>query len=343
MNIPKKEGMPKSSSEKIIDYIQYHGQARAYDLGKTLQISNVTVHKQLRKLVEQGKLHRVGKPPLVFYVLTPKQQTTTISGRASIIAANTAAYINTHYLYITPLGEMLYGLDGFSKWVKSIKEEERFALLTEEYVQIHKKAEVHRWGEEWIDATEKLRMTFPDNGIEKLFYADFYSIPKFGKTKLGQLVLYAKQSQNKELINLVIDQVKPIIERIITRYNIDTIAFIPASVPRRIQFMQEFADRLNIPLRMFRLVKSYKGDIIVAQKSLSRIEERIVNARETIFTKSLLPINTKNILLIDDAVGSGSTLNETAKKLHPANLTKKTIIGFAIVGSMKGFEVIREI
>lgn len=343
MKIPKRDEIPRSSSGQIIDYIQYHGQARAYDLQKTLQISNVTVHKQLKKLVEQGKLHRVGKPPLVFYVLSPKQQTATISGRASIIAANTAAYINAHYLYITPLGEMLYGLDGFREWVKSTKEEARLVSLTEEYVQTYKKTEAHRLKDGWIDATQKLRTTFPDNVIEKLYYADFYSIPKFGKTKLGQLVLYAKQSQNKELIDLAIDEVKPIIERIIARYSIDTIAFIPASVPRRIQFMQEFADRLNIPLRTFQLVKSYKGDLIVAQKSLSRIEERVVNARETIFTKSLLPINTSNILLIDDAVGSGATLNETAKKLHPANLTKKTIIGFAIVGSMKGFEVIREI
>lgn len=343
MNLPKRDKILPSSSEQIIDYIHYHGQARAYDLQKALQISNVTVHKQLKKLVGQGKLHRVGKPPLVFYVLAPRERSATISGRASIIAANTVAYINTHYLYITPLGEMLYGLDGFREWVRSTKEEARFVPLAEEYVQTHKGIEAHRLKDGWIDATEKLRTTFTDNGIEKLYYADFYSIPKFGKTKLGQLVLYAKQSQNKELIDLVIDQVKLIIERIITRYNIDTLAFIPASVPRKIQFMQEFAVRLNIPLRTFQLVKSYKGDIIVAQKSLSRIEERIVNARETIFTKSLLPINTSTILLIDDAVGSGATLNETAKKLHPANLPKKTIIGFAIVGSMKGFEVIREI
>jgi len=157
------------------------------------------------------------------------------------------------------------------------------------------------------------------------------------------MVLYSKQSQNRELIDKAVDEVKSIIERIISIYNIDTIAFAPPSLPRKLQFMQEFADKLNINLPKIQLVKSYKGDIIVAQKSLTGLEERIANARETIFLKSLLPLGTQNILLIDDAVGSGATLNETAKKLHPGNLTKKTIIGFAIVGSIKGFEVISEV
>ncbi len=58
-----------STSEQIIEYITYHGQGRAHDLKKTLQISKVAVHKQLRKLLFDGKLKKIGKPPLVLYVL----------------------------------------------------------------------------------------------------------------------------------------------------------------------------------------------------------------------------------------------------------------------------------
>ncbi len=58
-----------STPEQIIDYISYHGQARAYDLQKTLQISKVAVHKQLRKLLFERKLKKIGKPPLVLYLL----------------------------------------------------------------------------------------------------------------------------------------------------------------------------------------------------------------------------------------------------------------------------------
>lgn len=335
--------MKTDTSEKIIGYIAINKQARAHDIGRIFNIGQPAVHRQLKKLVEQGKLQKIGKPPLVFYVLKPKTQTSALTDSPSIPSASTVEYINKNYLYITPQGEMLYGMEGFTLWVKSIKEDMRIVPLSEEYVQTHGKAEASRSPEGWIDATRKLSSTFSDNAITKLFYGDFYSIPKFGKTKLGNLVLYSKQSQNRGLIDKAVDMVKPIIERIIAIYNIDTVAFTPPSLPRKLQFMQEFAAKLGINLPKIQLVKLYKGDIIVAQKSLTGLEERITNARETIFTKSLLPLGAQNILLIDDAVGSGATLNETAKKLHSGNLNKKTIIGFAIVGSIKGFEVIREV
>lgn len=50
-----------------------------------------------------------------------------------------------------------------------------------------------------------------------------------------------------------------------------------------------------------------------------------------------------NIVLIDDAVGSGATLNETAKKIRAQGLCRGKIIGLAITGSAKGFDVISEV
>ena len=335
--------MKTDTANKIVGYITTNRQARAHDIGRIFTIGQTAVHRQLNKLVEQGRVSKIGKPPLVFYVLAPQTQTASITGRSSLLPANTVAYIDKNYLYITPQGEMQYGMKGFDAWVKSIKEDARIVPLSEEYVQTRRQKESSRSPEGWIDATHKLNTTFSDNALTKLFYGDFYSIPKFGKTKLGNLVLYAKQSQNRQLIDSAVEQVKPIVERIITIYAIDTIAFAPPSLPRKLQFMQEFADRLDINLPKAQLVKSYKGDVIVPQKSLSGLAERVTNARETIYLKFPLSVDSKNILLIDDAVGSGATLNETAKKLMVGNPNIEAIIGFAIVGSMKGFEVIREI
>lgn len=58
-----------SSSEQIIDYVTRYEQARAHELIHALGISGVAVHKQLKKLVSQGKLKKAGTPPLVLYVL----------------------------------------------------------------------------------------------------------------------------------------------------------------------------------------------------------------------------------------------------------------------------------
>lgn len=51
----------------------------------------------------------------------------------------------------------------------------------------------------------------------------------------------------------------------------------------------------------------------------------------------------RNILLIDDALGSGATLNEVAKNIRQRGICKGKIIGFVITGSPKGFEVISEV
>ncbi len=70
MDITLRKTIPKSTAEQIIEQIQYHGSLRAYDLHKFLRISRVAVHKQLRKLLATGELKKIGKPPLVEYVLS---------------------------------------------------------------------------------------------------------------------------------------------------------------------------------------------------------------------------------------------------------------------------------
>lgn len=57
----------------------------------------------------------------------------------------------------------------------------------------------------------------------RFFYSDFYSIEIFGKTRLGQELLYSKQGQDRELMNLMIDKIKPAILGIIKKYRIDGI------------------------------------------------------------------------------------------------------------------------
>ena len=84
-----------------------------------------------------------------------------------------------------------------------------------------------------------------------------------------------------------------------------------------------------------------QNDVAVPQKSLSKLEDRIANARNSIFVSDERKFN--NVLLIDDAVGSGATLNETAKKIKERGLCTGKIIGLALTGSFKGFDVINEV
>lgn len=321
------------TSIKIIQYIENVKEASAKQLTDYLEISERAVFKQLAKLITEGKLKKIGKPPKVFYKINEE-----INDEKILLKANPleAKQIEENFLYITPLGKYLVGLEGFVKWC-----EER-DLDPNKQVKHYSKvlAEVYKnKTNKVIIATEKFVKSFEENFLTKVFYVDFYSIPQFGKTKLGQLLLYAKQSQDKKRIREITDLAKGSIDYVIKKYGIDAIGYIPPTIKREVQFMKELEKNLNLTLPKITITK-IKTEIIVPQKTLSKIKDRIANAKNTIMIEEKGVF--KNVLLIDDATGSGATLNETAKKIIN-NKIAKNIFGLTIAGSYKGFDVISEI
>lgn len=329
--------MTTNTRVRILGYIKTNGQARVVELVDSLGIGPVAMHRQLKSLIEKGQLVKSGHPPIVFYSLpreTDEKKLTRISQSTKLVEDT--------FLYIDPSGHLLYGLKGLTAWAKKINKEEQIESLVDQYTKIRIQANAFISPHGWIDATKRVANTFGDDlSLDRVFYQDFYSLSTFGKTRLGQLVLYSKQSENKQIIYQVASGASEIINKLIEHYHIKAIGYIPHSIPRKIQFLKEFAKKLALPFPEIALSKAYPGNIRVAQKTLSRLVDRIENARDTIFVKNPQS-RFESILLIDDAVGSGASLNETAKKLKEFGMAKK-VFGFAVVGSMKGFEVIREV
>jgi len=321
------------TSQKIISYIKKKGQASGHELSDYLNISSRAVRKQLNNLLKDNKIYKIGKPPKVFYLLV------TSSEKQEIVIKNkkNRDYINQNYLIVTPSGEIKKGVDGFIYWCA--KNRISVEKTASEYVKTKKKFDaVKKIG--LIDGMEKIKSSFKNIYLDKVFYLDFYSIERFGKTKLGQLLLYAKQSQNKLLIKELTKEIKPKITSIIKKYNIDGVGYIPPTVKRELQFINELKKNLNLKKHILNIVK-VKTQIIVPQKTLNKLQDRIENVRNTIIVDENKKYN--NILLIDDAVGSGATLNQTAKKIKSQQICKGKIIGLAITGSFKGFDVISEV
>ena len=115
---------------------------------------------------------------------------------------------------------------------------------------------------------------------------------------------------------------------------------MPPTVKREVQLMKELEKHLNLEIDIIKVVK-IKTPIIIPQKTLNKLEERIENAKKTFVVEGAK--NYKNILIIDDAVGSGATLNEIAFQIKEKNVIKGKIIGLAITGSLKGFDVVSEV
>jgi hypothetical protein len=275
----------------------------------------------------------MGKPPLVYYYLPE-----TLSKNEEVVVDNKIAdFINERYLYISPLGEKKFGMAGFSLWCRKTNQD--IGKTAKEYVLTQGKYD--KWVRGGvINGINKLKSTFPKVYLDKLLYLDFYSIERFGKTKLGQLLLYAKQSQSREVINELVVLVRASIERMVEKYEIGSIGYIPPTVRREVQLMRELERQVALPLRKIKIDK-IRSEMMIPQKTLSRLSDRIENAARSMMIKG--DEVHGNILLIDDAVGSGATLNETAKQMRERGMVGGKIIGLAIVGSYKGFEVISEV
>lgn len=321
------------TSENIITYLQEKLQATAKELSDHFGLTSRAIFKQLKKLQEKGQITKIGIPPTVFYlpakaskkVETPKLDQKTIT------------ILQKDYLYIRPTGEIEEGVKGFVAWCNNHALD--IEKTAREYLRSKKKYDSFR-EKGLIDDMEKMRNTFVETFLDELYYLDFYSIERFGKTKLGQLLLYAKQSQNKQLIQSLAERIKPSLEKIISKKQIDGIGFIPPTVKREVQLIKELERILSLPVRRLSITK-IKSPIMVPQKTLSRLSDRVENARKTIVVAE----NGRyaNILLMDDAVGSGATLNETAAQIHRKKICSGKIIGLAITGSFKGFDVISEV
>lgn len=328
------------TSQKILDYIAKNRQASGKELADYLDdITPRAVRKQLKGLLDAGKLRKIGRPPKVFYLLVSREETRLMKAdvRFLVVDEDVRRVIDTRYLFITPDGEMKSGWDGFVAWCGKTKQEP--VKTAKEYIATLGKYDAFTKNG-LIDGKEKIRRTFPKVFLDRLFYLDFYSIERFGKTKIGQMLLHAKNSQDRKLIRSLAEEIRPRVIALVEKYSIDGVLFIPPTVKREIQLMKEMERYLKLPMRKLSVTK-VKSQVMVAQKTLSKLEDRIENARKTIVVEDTG--SYKNILLIDDAVGSGSTLNETAAQIRKKGLCDGKIIGLAIAGSFKGFDVISEV
>ena len=107
--------------------------------------------------------------------------------------------------------------------------------------------------------------------------------------------------------------------------------------------MNEEIDKKYLKLNLPEITAvKIESKIKVPQKTLRKLEDRITNAQTTIAVNPN-QIIAGNVLIIDDATGSGATLNEVAKKIKNIANKKFKIIGYSVVGSFKGFDVISEV
>lgn len=325
-----------NTENKILNLFEQNSEWTVQELSENISVSKQMIHKVLKKLIDQKEIEKFGSAPKTFYrkLFTEKIETLKFD-----ISEEDEKFLKKEFLLISETGKYLEGIDGFANWCKKRnlpieKTVKEFILTKEKYTKF-----VDEKG--FIDGTEKLKSTkgFDEIYLKNLYYLDFYAIERFGKTKLGTILHYAKQGQNKFLMQILMQEIAKPIQDFIQNSNIQAVGFVPPTIKRETQLMKfiENSVKTNLPILQ---IKKMSGIIPVPQKSLNKLEERINNADTTfgVFGNT----NYETVLLIDDAVGSGATINQITKKLIDKNVAKN-VIGLAIVGSYKGFEVITDV
>lgn len=326
-----------SSKKQILAKFNEFSELTVKELVSRLGISKQMVHNVLNELLENKIIEKLGQAPKTIYRLN--KSLNQVNNTKINLTKDELDFLNANIIVVTDTGDLINGIEAFEYWCnqrklpveKTLKE---FIITKEKYKKYYEISGV-------IDGTEKLKNTagYDKIWLDKLYYLDFYAIERFGKTKLGTLLHYAKQGQSKFLMNLMMEQIAQDIKTFIIDKKADAVGFVPPTIRREVQIMKFIEEKLNIALPVIE-IKKISGIIPVPQKSLSKLDERIKNAENTfaVTEKRIF----KHIVLIDDAVGSGSTLNQIAGKIKLKGIAKR-ITGLAIVGSFKGFDVVTDV
>lgn len=336
-----------SSLKAVLDVFVNNNSLWVTEIALKIGKSNVIVHKYIKELVKQGKIIKIWVWPMVKYALSNKEIWLINN------FDNYQEIYNTHFNYsdkklldeiflkFSPEWKILKWYEWFISWCREKNMDPSLKLKSLVNIYLHIQKIQDDCG--LIDASKVFWKDFEKIYVDNIYYADQYNWMEFGRGKLAEMSFYWKQSQNKILISECINEIFYKLECLISKWWYDAIAIIPWSIDRKNQFLWIFKNRIKILNTPFiNVIKYYPNSIAIPQKSLKTREQRILNARNTIFIDDENLDNYQKILLIDDFVGSWSTINETAKKLKE-NLDKK-VDAFAFVWNLNlNYDVINEI
>ncbi len=326
--------MKKISKETngVYNVIKQFGPIRSTEIIKKLNLSTKNVYKHLSRLLNEDLIKKTGSTPVVFYSI----KTSSKSDVFHYDIDN--EIIENNYIYVSASGEMITGVEGFQEWCRKNK----FDFDKERKLLISKMKSFQKIKKYGLLSAKKIILSGKERMfLDDIFFSDFYNIGHFGKTKLGQLVYLGKSSQNKDLVIEVAKIIRPSLQAIIDKQDIKLICYIPPTIDRKTQFMDVLRNALKLDLLEIKAIKVPSPNK-VPQKTLRKLEDRITNAQKTIAVNPNQLVDS-NVLIIDDANGSGATMNETAAKIKNIATKKVKIFGYSVVGSYKGFDVISEV
>ncbi|MEO5947328.1 MAG: MarR family transcriptional regulator, partial [Chitinophagaceae bacterium] len=250
--------------DKIEIAIKEKGDLSVKELVDMLHVSKQAIHVAINQLLEQDVIIKFGRTPKTIYRLNDKTSVTITDFTG--ISNEHQNYLLKNFLLITEIGEMLEGIEGFNYWCK--QRNLPLEKTLDEFIKTRAKHDGYFNSTGIIDGKEKLITTkgYKKIHLDEILYLDFYAIERFGKTRLGILLHYAKQGQNKFLMKILLVEIKQKVALLLKKNKFDAVGFVPPTIRREVQIMKYLETHLKINLPKIKIQK-ISGIIPVPQKS----------------------------------------------------------------------------
>ena len=318
--------MSSAFSQKILKTVKAHTVITPADIVTLTGISRATVQKYLKELTDAGYLRKNGQPPRVHYTATGISET-----------------VQETFVYKEGDGSLLFGTDGFDRWAAHRLPGKTHAEKINTYEKsfaAHERAKVDGL---YFTMDMGLKMAEEDIVLDTLLCLDLYNMSvaeEMKRTSAAVLLEVVKGSGNrkkmKTLIMKYIERAVADIHTVIERERVDAVAFIPPTAVRPVQVMKllqkEFESRNARAIPVLPITRNFP-DVHGSrqeQKHIRSVRHRIQNARATYLVRHTRE-QYDTVLLIDDLVGSGATMNEVARQCKEKNIASR-VHGLCLVG-----------
>jgi hypothetical protein len=320
--------------EHITELLEECNELSVKEIVSKTNASKQMVHLALLKLIDENSVQKLGRTPKTTYRLIEQQQDRPFL-TIPVLNDKQNQFLEEQCVVVSHAGKLLRGIEALTYFCQEneLPFERTYVELNSNFYALEKYYD--KKGK--INAIEKLLNTtayekiWPDN----LFYFGFDTLKPLGRTPLSTLLHYAKQGQSTFLMNIIIEEVKERIQQFVKDQKTDAVAFVPPSIGRETQFMKFLKNNLNLPLPHID-IKKINGLIPLPQNSIQRMEDKIRNADNTYVVSETR--HFKHVIIIDDLVDSGATLNQIAGKIKLKGIAAE-VTGLALVGSLEGFDV----
>lgn len=327
--------------QSILQILKYWP-LKPQQIADKLQLSKPTSNKYLALLLQEGAISKQGSWAHIYYYSNQPyantEKTHSDSQLTTLFNYQEVAFLDSYFFKYASDGRILEWGEWFEFRCKKRNLDPR-----EKFKDFYKmiSAIEERRTEYWLLKGDLSRYQDHKQGMDQLFFFDYYAIAEFGRGKRAEQLFFAKQHQNKnQILNVILFFIRRL-SFFIEQGGFDAIALTPPSINRKWQILELLDSLLKTKLPHIHLVKRSASNILIPQKSLRSPNERIENAQKTIYIAETKIPQYQKVLLIDDFVGSGATLQETAKKLKWAGCQQ--VVGLAFFGNLDlKFEVINE-